>query len=169
MSQRGPMEQSPFGPPQLPFMPFGGGPPSITGSDHGQMAMMPPMGYQNTGSMYGMMPRMMTGMNMYGGSFSGSQGGFAPPVMPAAGGIPRPMSTLSMATSANMFAGPSQNPNPSDDELFSALRNYLSTQDLMTVTKKTAREAIMARFPNADLTQRKDFLNQSIDTILSES
>ncbi|KAJ6485567.1 glycosyltransferase family 2 protein [Mycena sanguinolenta] len=172
MSQRGPMEQSPFGPPQLPFMPFGGGPPSITGSDHGQMAMMPPMGYQNTGSMYGMMPPMMTGMtgmNMYGGSFSGSQGGFAPPVMPAAGGIPRPMSTLSMATSANMFAGPSQNPNPSDDELFSALRNYLSTQDLMTVTKKTAREAIMARFPNADLTQRKDFLNQSIDTILSES
>ncbi|KAF7371090.1 Glycosyltransferase family 2 protein [Mycena sanguinolenta] len=172
MSQRGPMGQSPFGPPQLPFMPFGGGPPSITGSDHGQMAMMPPMGYQNTGSMYGMMPPMMTGMtgmNMYGGSFSGSQGGFAPPVMPAAGGVPRPMSTLSMATSANMFAGPSQNPNPSDDELFSALRNYLSTQDLMTVTKKTAREAIMARFPNADLTQRKDFLNQSIDTILSES
>ncbi|KAJ7860378.1 glycosyltransferase family 2 protein [Mycena olivaceomarginata] len=168
MSQRGPMDQSPFGPPQIPFMPFAGGPPSISGSDHGQMPMMTGMGYQNTGSVYGMMPPMMGGMNMYGGSFSGSQGGFAPPVMPAAGGT-RPMSTLSLATTANMFAGPSQNPNPSDDELFSALRNYLSTQDLMTVTKKTAREAIMARFPNADLTQRKDFLNRSIDTILSES
>ncbi|KAJ7036551.1 glycosyltransferase family 2 protein [Mycena alexandri] len=163
------MEQQ-YSAPQLPFMPFGGGPGSIVGSDHGQMPMMPPMGYHNTGgSMYGMMPPMMNNMNMFGGSFSGSQGGFAPPVMPAAGGIPRPMSTLSMATTANMFAGPSQNPNPSDDELFSALRNYLSTQDLMTVTKKTAREAIMARFPNADLTSRKEFLNHSIDTILSEA
>jgi hypothetical protein len=26
--------------------------------------------------------------------------------------------------------------NPTDEELFQALRNYLSTQDLMTVTKK---------------------------------
>ncbi|KAJ7498041.1 glycosyltransferase family 2 protein [Mycena galericulata] len=168
LSQHGQMQQSPFAAPQLPFMPFGGGPGSVTGSDHGQMPMMP-MGYQNTGSMYGMMPPMMSNMNMYGGSFSGSQGGFAPPVMPAASGIPRPVSTLSMATTANMFSGPSQNPNPSDDELFTALRNYLSTQDLMTVTKKTAREAIMARFPNADLTSRKEFLNHSIDTILSEA
>jgi chitin synthase len=61
------------------------------------------------------------------------------------------------------------NPNPSDDELFNALRNYLSTQDLMSVTKKTAREAMIARFPKANLAARKDFLNQSIDTILSES
>ncbi|KAJ7483304.1 glycosyltransferase family 2 protein [Mycena latifolia] len=170
LSQRGQMQQPQFGAPQIPFVPFGGGPGSVTGSDHGQMPMMPAMGYQNTGSVYGMMPPPMMGsMNMYGGSFSGSQGGFAPPVMPAASGIPRPMSTLSMATTANMFSGPSQNPNPSDDELFSALRNYLSTQDLMTVTKKTAREAIMARFPNADLTSRKEFLNHSIDTILSEA
>jgi chitin synthase len=135
LSQRGQMQPQ-FAPPQLPFMPFGGGPGSVTGSDHGQMPMMTGMGYQNTGSMYGMMPPMMNNMNMYGGgSLSGSQGGFAPPVMPAAG-ITRPMSTLSMATTANMFSGPSQNPNPSDDDLFSALRNYLSTQDLMTVTKK---------------------------------
>jgi hypothetical protein len=40
-----------------------------------------------------------------------------------------------MVTSVNPFAGPSMNPHPSDDELFNALRN-LSTQDLMTVTKK---------------------------------
>ncbi|KAJ7230442.1 chitin synthase [Mycena pura] len=156
-------------PPQLPFMPFGGGSGSVHGSDYGgQMPMMPGMGYQNTGSVYGMMPPMMSGMSMYGGNFNGSQGGFAPPVMPAATGA-RPMSTLSMATTANMFSGPSQNPNPTNDELFTALRNYLSTQDLMTVTKKTAREAIMAKFPNADLTTRKEFLNTSIDTILSEA
>ena len=46
----------------------------------------------------------------------------------------RPASTFSMATT--VFAGPSNNPNPSDDELYGTLRTYLSTQDLMTVTKK---------------------------------
>ena len=39
-----------------------------------------------------------------------------------------------MATSVNPYAGPSLNPNPSGKELFRALCNYLSTQDLMTVT-----------------------------------
>ena len=48
----------------------------------------------------------------------------------------RPMSTFSMATT--VFAGPSNNPNPTDEELYGALRTYLSTQDLMTVTKKYA-------------------------------
>ncbi|KAJ3513631.1 hypothetical protein NLJ89_g2840 [Agrocybe chaxingu] len=171
---------SQYGPPQLPFMPFPGG-GSDSGSIYGHMPMnmMTPMGYQNTGSMYGMIPpgmpprNPMMDMNMFGGggSMSGSQIGAVPPSLPPLGGglQQRPMSTFSMATSVNPFAGPSQNPNPSDEELFNALRNYLSTQDLMTVTKKTAREAIMARFPKADLAPRKDFLNQSIDKILSES
>ncbi|RDB20078.1 Chitin synthase 8 [Hypsizygus marmoreus] len=164
-----------YGAPQLPFMPFGGGPGSVAGgSDYGgQMPMMMPMNYQNSGSMYGMMPPTMPmnplAANMYGGSMSGSQSGFAPPAAPALGGGARPMSNFSLATTVNPFAGPSNSTNPTDDELFSALRNYLSTQDLMTVTKKTAREAIMARFPKADLTSRKEFLNHSIDTILSES
>ena len=34
---------------------------------------------------------------------------------------------------------------------------------------RTAREAIQARFPKADLTSRKQFLNESIDKILSQS
>lgn len=135
------MSQYGGGLPQIPFMPLGGGPPSVTGSDYAAhaMPMMPQLGYQNTGSMYG----MPLSMNMMAsGSFQGSQpGGFngvAPSVNPFAGGLPqqRPMSTFSFATSVNPFATPSNSENPTDEELFQALRNYLSTQDLMTVTKK---------------------------------
>ncbi|PPQ66863.1 hypothetical protein CVT24_008571 [Panaeolus cyanescens] len=169
--QMPPMSQ--YGGPQLPFMPFGSGPGSVTGSDYGHMPMVTPMGFQNTGSMYGMMPpsaaprnTMMTGLNIFGsGSQSGSQ---INATAPSAPGMQR-MSTFSLATTVNPFSGPSLNPNPTDEDLFNALRNYLSTQDLMTVTKKTAREAIAAKFPKADMASRKDFLNQSIDKILSES
>ncbi|KAI5825421.1 chitin synthase [Schizophyllum commune Tattone D] len=157
--------------PQLPFMPFANAPGSVAGSDYGGAPMMPQMPYQGTGSMYGMMPpgagMPMMGQMYTGGSFGGSQVGAMGAMNTGMG--QRPMSTFSMATSVNPFAGPSQSENPTDEELFNALRNYLSTQDLMTVTKKTAREAIMARFPRADLSSRKDFLNQSIDKILSES
>lgn len=34
---------------------------------------------------------------------------------------------------------------------------------------RTAREAMQARFPKADLTPRKAFLNETIDNILSQS
>ena len=135
--------------PQLPIMPLGGGPGSVIGSDHGgrMPMMMPQMPYQNTGSMYGMMPlgggipmNTMNTMtpNLMGGSFGGSQaGGFGgvPPSAPFAS-EQRPMSTFSLATSVNPFAGPRNSTNPTDEELFNALRNYLSTQDLMSVTKK---------------------------------
>lgn len=135
------------------------------------------MGFPNTGSMYGMgMPgprnTVMTNLNMFGGGGmgggSGSFSGAPPSAMPNLGSGQQRMSTFSMATTVNPFVGPSQSTDPSDEELLSVLRHYLSTQDLMTVTKKTAREAVMARFPKADLTPRKDFLNQSIDRILSE-
>lgn len=139
--------------PQLPFMPFGGGPGSAAGSELGHelghMPMgVPQMGYQNTGSVYGMMPpprnTMMSNMNMpgggsYGGSQSAQSGGFGgvPPSLPPLGASQqRPISTFSLATTINPFAGPNMNPNPTDEELFNALRSYLSTQDLMTVTKK---------------------------------
>ena len=127
---------NPFNVPQLPFMPFGGS-GSVHGSDYGGAMPMPgPMPYQGTGSMYGMMPNVPrnTMMNMYGGDVHGSQGGFAPPMAP---GMQRPMSTFSLATTVNPFAsGPSMSTDPSDEELITALRAYLSTQDLMTVTKK---------------------------------
>lgn len=127
-------------------MPFSsnGGFGSVHGSEYGGMAQQ---GFAQPNPMFGMgamgmppnVPRnsVMTNLNMYGGSGQGtnaSQSGFAPPM--ALGMQQRPMSTFSLATSVNAFAGPSMNPNPSDEELFNALRNYLSTQDLMTVTKK---------------------------------
>jgi chitin synthase len=106
---------------------------------------MSSMPYQNTASMYGMpsmmgaqQSTMMAGLNMFGGPVLGgmSPSPSAMGVPPSAAGNQRPLSTFSFATSVNPFAGPSQNPDPSDEELFQALRNYLSTQDLMTVTKK---------------------------------
>ena len=132
--------------PQIPAMPLGGGfNGSPAGSDYG--GHMPTIPYQNTGSIYGMPPMvgapqgaMMAGMNMFGGPIT--SGGLSAP-QSAAGTLPpsvglsqRPLSSFSLATSVNPFAGPSLNPDPSDEELFQALRNYLSTQDLMTVTKK---------------------------------
>jgi chitin synthase len=46
------------------------------------------------------------------------------------------MSTFSLATTVNPFLDPNNSANPTDEELTNALPNYLSTQDLMTVTKK---------------------------------
>ena len=143
------MSQYGGGMPQLPFMPFGTGyAGSANGSEYGgQMPMAMAMPYQHSGSVYGMVPNgprntMMTNYNMFGGGMG--MGGMSPapsvtgvaPVGPSMGMQQRPMSTFSMATSVNPFAGPSMSTDPSDEELTQALRNYLSTQDLMTVTKK---------------------------------
>jgi chitin synthase len=138
------------GVPQLPQMPLGGGfNGSAIGSDYGGAMPMPMLPYQNTGSIYGIPSVggappgvMMSGLNMFGGPIAGglspsqSAVGAHPPSLPSAGVDQRPLSTFSYATTVNPFAGPSQNPEPTDEELFQALRNYLSTQDLMTVTKK---------------------------------
>ncbi|CAG7853145.1 Chitin synthase 6; AltName: Full=Chitin-UDP acetyl-glucosaminyl transferase 6; AltName: Full=Class-V chitin synthase 6 [Serendipita indica DSM 11827] len=182
-SEQGHMRTGSFGAMSMGTMPmpmagFGmmGGP--------GEFGTLPYAGSAYAGSAYGgtgpAAPRnsVMTNLNMFG---TGTSGGFGA-TMPGGGGGPpssfpsafgqqqRPMSTFSMATSINpLMSAPSQNPNPTDEELLSVLRMYLSTQDLMTVTKKTAREAVMARFPKADLSSKKDFLNQSIEKILSDA
>jgi len=127
---------------------------------------MGPLG--GPGSMYGGVmgvPRnsVMTNLNMFGGG-PGSIGGG--PASTAGGlGTNRPLSTFSVDPFGG--TGPSPSENPTDDEILAVLRHYLSTQDLMTVTKKTARAAVEAKFPRANLASRKDFLNRSIDTILS--
>ncbi|KAK4049686.1 hypothetical protein OIV83_003961 [Microbotryomycetes sp. JL201] len=62
---------------------------------------------------------------------------------------------------------PSQSTNPTDDELLVALKAYLATQNLMQVTKRSAREGLQTQFfPNADLTTRKDAINNMIDGVL---
>ena len=132
---------SQYGLPPVPIIPLNHRPGSATGSEYGG-AGMGSLGYQHSGSVYGMVdPRAtmmgMGGMNMNMFTGNGSQtGGFGlQSPGPIGAGDPR-VSTFSMATSVNAFAGPSLNPNPTDEEVFNALRNYLSTQDLMTVTKK---------------------------------
>jgi len=148
------------------FSPFGGGHGSVAGgSEYGGLGMMGPMGMGPMGmggmgmplqmqasgpqSVYGMgmmpgfgMPGMGSGSMGLGGGLGGSPSGSqighgqSPGVAASTPGGARPLSTFSMATSVNPFAGPSLNPSPSDEELFGALRMYLSTQDLMSVTKK---------------------------------
>jgi len=152
---------------------FNTGPPSVVSSGGGGFqGMMPPqIGFPNAPSMYSLgmgmptAPRntVMSNMNMYGGAAGSQTGSFqVPPPMTR-------MSTLSMGTNLNPYAGgTSSNTNPDDNELLSVLKGYLSSQDLMTVTKKTAREAVMKYYPNADLTAKKDFLNTSIDEILAQ-
>jgi len=144
------------------------------------MGSMGSMGMVNNpyaASTLGGVPRnsVMTNLNMFGGSADehgmNSGGlGFGLGGGTGAGNSGRPLSTFSMATTVNpLGGGPSQSTNPSDEELLAVLRHYLASQDLFTVTKKSAREAVMQRFPKADLTDRKDFLNKSIDTILTEN
>lgn len=93
--------------------------------------------FATLGSAYGRTPpppdpRMTMNSAMMNRSMSPALSLGVPP-QPALNAF-RPTSTFSMATT--VFAGPSNNPNPSDDELYEALRSYLSTQDLMAVTKK---------------------------------
>ncbi|KAF8122110.1 chitin synthase-domain-containing protein [Boletus edulis] len=130
-------------PPPMPFM---AGPGSAAGSEYGgTMGMMGPLGYQHTGSVYGMVdPRGtmmgMGGMGMGMHHANGAQtGGFGSG--PIGDGGDRRMSTPSMAMSVNALAGPSLNSNPSDEEVFHALRTYLSTQDLMTLFRVPTRNA----------------------------
>jgi chitin synthase len=115
---------------------FAAGPPSITGSMIGPTSLVFPQ--TNSVFMGGMalpqVPRnsVMTNLNMFGNGGAGSASGRA-----SAFGMPPRMSTFSMATNLNPFAGETDpNPNPSDDEIATVLRGYLSSQDLMTVTKK---------------------------------
>lgn len=75
-----------------------------------------------------------------------------------------------------------------DEELRSTIRSYLATQDLMNVTKRTAREvsrvipcaylqtliiachqAVAQLYPRANLSSRKELMNQEIETFCSGS
>ncbi|KAH9819734.1 chitin synthase-domain-containing protein [Melampsora americana] len=128
------------------------------GGAGGQGMMM--SGYPSMGGMGDMHARNMSMFSMGGGMMGGGgnmmmmEGGAnGMPGVPGSGGV-----------------GPPQmnpNPNPSDEEIVQAIRSYLSTQDLMRVTKRSAREAISNWFPNANLGERKAFVNEMIDSILA--
>ncbi|MBW0492481.1 hypothetical protein O181_032196 [Austropuccinia psidii MF-1] len=59
------------------------------------------------------------------------------------------------------------NAEPSEEEIVGMLKLYLSQQDLMKITKRSVREAISKYFPNANLNERKVFINDQIDKILA--
>ncbi|KAG0664380.1 hypothetical protein C6P46_001425 [Rhodotorula mucilaginosa] len=144
----------------------GGGPGSVVGSDFGYPASvhpyMPPATLQSQMSLAGYggaapqlpmsaLPRRQSGMSAF------TYGG--------AGGAP---SVFSM----NPFANPppptvSDDPNPSDEVLVSTLQAFLATQDLMQLSKRKAREGLAALFPRADLSSRKDWINEQIDRLLA--
>ncbi|GAA96153.1 glycosyltransferase family 2 protein [Mixia osmundae IAM 14324] len=65
------------------------------------------------------------------------------------------------------FIGQSASTDPTDEEITQAVRMYLSTQDLMRVTKRSTRDALADYFIHADLTNRKALVNQVIDRVLS--
>lgn len=131
-----------------PVLPFNLGNGSPHGSENGHGFGMMGMGGGYAGSGYGpAAPRnsVMTNLNMFGGG--GGMGSTAPPSAfqgTGFGAQQRPMSTFSLATTMNPFGGAmaaaapptSMSENPSDEELSGVLRYYLSTQDLMNVTKK---------------------------------
>ncbi|KAK9767698.1 hypothetical protein K7432_002301 [Basidiobolus ranarum] len=54
---------------------------------------------------------------------------------------------------------------PTDEEILGEIRHILSTADLMTVTKKQVREQLALVF-GADMSPRRDFINNSIELVL---
>ena len=54
---------------------------------------------------------------------------------------------------------------PSDDELLNEIRHILSTSDLMTITKKKVRQQV-GDFFGVDLSSKKEYIHQCIDSIL---
>jgi chitin synthase len=143
-------------------------------------SQMPSMyGMPMQGSMYGLppavpMPSMYSGMpSMYGMPVmtQGAQsmlGGATPMSPPTPDPISRPQSTLNPFAAPPASIPPSASTDPSDQEIIQAVRTYLAGQpNLMAVTKRTAREAVIASFPNApDVADRKQLINKAIDDTL---
>lgn len=163
------------------------GMPAMQGSMYGLPGMpagMPSMYGMPPGSMYGMpAPSMLGGM---GGSMLGvggnnsmmdvnaGMGGMQTPLpqdMSQAAPQPapqaRPMSTNPFAAPA-VSLPPRDTASPTDAEIVLAVQTYLAQQpSLMNVTKRSAREAVMAAFPNAPtIKEKKALINKAIDDTL---
>ncbi|PWN53759.1 hypothetical protein IE53DRAFT_108130 [Violaceomyces palustris] len=136
-------------------------------------------------SMYGMPPMGVAPPMAQSPSGSDGMAGQRNSMMPLAqqhtggnawGGLTRPQSTFSALNlnSSNPFAAApaqlpvSDNDQPSDEELSQAVRLHLAAQpNLMNVTKRSVREAVIASFPKADLSSKKATINRAIDDTLS--
>jgi hypothetical protein len=56
---------------------------------------------------------------------------------------------------------------PSDDAIVAAIREELRTADMNNTTVKTIRAAVSAKL-GVDLTEKKDFVKQTVDRLLAE-
>jgi chitin synthase len=99
-----------------------------------------------------------------------------PPQSPPQQQDVRPVSTYSTLNAANPFAAAhvpralavNEASDPTDEEIRAAVQTYLASQaSLMSVTKRSVREALVAAFPNAELSSKKQMINKAIDATLS--
>jgi chitin synthase len=144
----------------------------------------------STPSLYGMPPGIMqTPQSTFGrqspsaSDLDGTRG-IAPQMTGGSwSALPMSASRLSVATGldsgnlGNPFAVPglsqslsvNLNSEPTDEDLAMAVRQFLAGQaDLMQVSKRSVREAVIAAFPNAkDLADKKATINKAIDDTLS--
>ncbi|OAV96111.1 hypothetical protein PTTG_02136 [Puccinia triticina 1-1 BBBD Race 1] len=115
----------------------------------------------NPSMMMGGTPSMMMMNPMGGGPGGGAMMGYNPLGNPGAvAGAPQ-QQVASQPLVQNFSA------DPSDDQVVETLRIYLSQQDLMKITKRSVRDALNHWFPNANLNEKKAFINAQIDKILA--
>ncbi|PLW29013.1 hypothetical protein PCASD_18637 [Puccinia coronata f. sp. avenae] len=148
-----------------------GGPNMFMGA--GYPSMMPVGGGNGNPSMFGMMPGNPS-MMMGGGTPSMMMGGVGTPSM-MMNAMPGGMGMMGYNGGPGS-AGHAQPPmvltknlseEPSEEEIVTTLRIYLSQQDLMKITKRSVRDALNEWFPNANLNDKKVFINNQIDKILA--
>ncbi|PWN24363.1 hypothetical protein BDZ90DRAFT_122125 [Jaminaea rosea] len=135
-----------------------------------------PMGtpHPTTMSMYGGFPSLPSmgtpGMGMDNRSSMMLFG--ASPMMPAGGMMANPFApsnpaSPSAAAGGSAALGRNEEPNPSEEELRTAIITFLGAQaDLYHVTKRQVRTAVEDCFVNADLKSKKATLDRLIDAVL---
>ncbi|KAI9630845.1 hypothetical protein KEM48_013615 [Puccinia striiformis f. sp. tritici PST-130] len=117
--------------------------------------------------------RNMSMFSMGGGIMPGN-----PSMMMGGGGMGTPSMMMMNPMGGGMMGGgnpsmmmgggnPSMMMGYNADEIVNTLRIYLSQQDLMKITKRSVREALNEWFPNANLNEKKPFINAQIDKILA--
>lgn len=173
-----------YGMPPNPTTSMYGMPPNSTSTMYGTPGASASMLGMGTPSLYGM--PMQTPMGMYGHqSPAGSEIDGQRVTAQMTGGTwgPSPGGTAGLSVSTmldgsdNPFAVPGLSQSlsvnlktdPTDEDLAVAVRQFLASQaDLMQVSKRNVREAVVASFPNAkDLEDKKVIINKAIDETLS--